>query len=99
MTGEELQRLRNWADVKVTAGQEPLWTWYQHMKLRETLDAIIGGMECAAIQMESSPEHPNSGPRLVVSNSQPGGAPKREGRVHRPDDATARLTRMLSLPY
>jgi hypothetical protein len=91
MTGEELQRLRNWSDAKVTTGQEPLWTWYQNMKLREALDAIIGGMECAAIQMESSPparEHPDSGPGLVVSNSQPGGAPKREGRVHRPNDAT-----------
>ena len=69
MTGDDLQRLRNWADAKVTAGQEPLWTWYQYMKLREALDAIIGGMECAAIQMESSPparELPDSGPRLVV---------------------------------
>jgi hypothetical protein len=55
MTGDDLQRLRNWADAKVTAGQEPLWTWYQYMKLREALDAIIGGMECAAIRMESSP--------------------------------------------
>jgi hypothetical protein len=102
MTGEELQRLRNWADAKVTAGQEPLWTWYQYMKLREALEAIIGGMECAAIQMESSRlarEHPDNGPRLVVSNTQPGGAPKREGSVQRPDDATAQLTRMLSLPY
>jgi hypothetical protein len=86
MTGDELQRLRNWADAKVTAGQEPLWTWYQYMKLREALDATARA-------------HPDSGPRLVVSNSQPGGAPKREGSVHRPDDATARLTRMLSLPY
>ena len=70
------------------------------MKLREALDAIIGGMECAAIQMESSPpvrEHPDSGPRLVVSNSLPGGALTREGSVQRPEDATARLTRMLSL--
>jgi hypothetical protein len=69
MTGEELQSLRNWADDKVTASQEPPWTWYQYMKLREALDAIIGGMECTAIQMESSPpvrEHPDSGPRLIA---------------------------------
>jgi hypothetical protein len=73
MTGEELQRLRDWADAKVTANQEPLWTWYQFMKLREALDAIVGGMEW-------------------------GGALTREGSVQRPKDATARLTRMLSLP-
>ena len=41
---EELERIREWADAKIAAGQEPPWAWYQYMKLRETLDAILAGM-------------------------------------------------------
>ncbi len=78
MTRQELQRLRTWADAKIAAGQEPQWAWYQLMKLRESLDAIIGQMEAesVALEMASLPpaECAERGPRLVVSNTAPGGA-------------------------
>ena len=76
MTRQELQRLRTWADAKIAAGQEPQWAWYQLMKLREALDAIIGQMEAesVALEMASLPlaaECAERGPRLVVSNTAP----------------------------
>jgi len=45
MTREELERVRAWANGKLATGAEPPWAWYQYMKLRETLDAILAGME------------------------------------------------------
>lgn len=44
MTRADLERMRSWADAKIATGEEPPWAWYQYMKLRETLDAIIAGM-------------------------------------------------------
>ena len=52
MTRQELQRLRTWADAKIATGQEPQWAWYQLMKLREALDAIVGQMEAESIAIE-----------------------------------------------
>jgi hypothetical protein len=45
MDRAELERVREWAIHKVTTGNEPPWSWYQHMKLREALDAILAGMD------------------------------------------------------
>ena len=45
---EELERIRAWADAKIAAGQEPPWAWYQYMKLRETLDAILAEMDAVS---------------------------------------------------
>jgi hypothetical protein len=66
----ELRKVREWADNKLATGDEPPWAWYQYMKLRETLDAILDGM--AATTTESSPQletHSESGLRLVASTS------------------------------
>ena len=43
MTKEDLKKIRQWADDKIATGEEPPWAWFQYMKLRETLDAILGG--------------------------------------------------------
>jgi|SRR5215472_7349748 len=51
----ELERVRAWADTKIATGEEPPWPWYQYMKLRETLDAILAGMDAVTPQTESSP--------------------------------------------
>jgi len=56
MTREELQQVRDWADRKIATGQEPPWAWFQYMKLRETLDTILSGMEVTTQQTASSPE-------------------------------------------
>lgn len=71
MTRQELQRIREWADAEIAAGQDATWIWYQYMKLREALDGIIAGMECVALQSESSMpfgQPAESSPHLVVSN-------------------------------
>ena len=44
--------MRKWADAKIATGQEPRWAWYQLMKLREALDALIGEMEAESIALE-----------------------------------------------
>jgi hypothetical protein len=71
VTRQEIQRLRTWADARIATGLEPQWVWYQLMKLREALDAIVGQMEAESIALEmeaSLPPATDRGPRLVVSN-------------------------------
>lgn len=43
MTNDELRKARDWANEKIATGSQPPWAWYQYMKLRETLDAILEG--------------------------------------------------------
>lgn len=70
MNRDELSKVREWADGKIAQGAEPPWAWYQYMKLREALDALLAGM--AATRTVDSPQsatQPESGLRLVASNS------------------------------
>jgi hypothetical protein len=76
---DELQKVRDWANEKIAAGQEPPWAWYQYMKLRETCDAILTGME-ATTPLEGSPQsalHPGAHLRLVEDTCPQGSAPHR----------------------
>jgi hypothetical protein len=50
----DLERMRDWAHEKVASSAEPAWSWYQHMKLRETLDAILSGID-GAIALKRPP--------------------------------------------
>jgi hypothetical protein len=52
----ELERVREWALAKIATGDEPPWSWYQHMKLREALDAILAGMDAITPRTENSPQ-------------------------------------------
>ena len=52
----ELERVHAWATAKIATGEEPPWAWYQFMKLREALDAILTGMDAVKPQTESSPQ-------------------------------------------
>lgn len=79
MTKEELERVREWALAKLSAGQEPPWAWYQFMKLRETLDAILLGMDAVTQQTESSQPaaaRPGTHLRLVAATCSPDSAPQ-----------------------
>jgi hypothetical protein len=74
MTRAELEQVREWALQKIATGEEPPWAWYQYMKLRETLDAILAGMDAVTPQTENSPqEAPRRGtrPRLVETTCSP----------------------------
>ena len=54
MTRAELERVQEWALQKLATGEEP-WAWYQYMKLGETLDAILAGMDTVTPQTANSP--------------------------------------------
>lgn len=65
MDRSDLEHMRAWADEKIAGGAEPPWAWYQYMKLRETLDAILDGMSATMQQTANTPgSGPKSRPRL-----------------------------------
>ena len=66
---DELERVRQWASAKIQGGSEPPWAWYQYMKLIETVDALLQGMD-ATVTMESSQQsEPHSGMHLRLVDS------------------------------
>lgn len=77
---EELQQVRDLADLKIRSGQEPPWTWYQYMKLVEAADAILAGLNKATDSQQSAPR-PGEYLQLVASNSLQDSAPR-----HQPDE-------------
>jgi hypothetical protein len=86
MTRERLQEVRAWADGKLATGQEPPWAWYQYIKLRETLDAILAGQDAATT--ESSPQseqRPERHLRVVASTC------PQDASQHRPADPTVQM--------
>lgn len=69
MKRSDLERMRAWADDKISTGAEPPWSWFQMMKLRETLDAIIAGMpEAKTESLPQSSQPQGNGLRLVGTN-------------------------------
>jgi hypothetical protein len=66
----DLERIHEWASGKIGAGNEPPWAWYQYMKLRETIDAILGGMAVVTTTASSpqSEQPQGAGLRLAASN-------------------------------
>lgn len=73
----EMDTLLEWTKAKLAKGDEPPWSWYQLMKLRETLEAIMAGM--AATTTASSPQSAGSQERHlrpVDSTDQRDGAPR-----------------------
>lgn len=80
---EKLREVREWAQQKITSGQEPPWAWYQYMKLIETVDAILAGgaavtrMDCS----QQSASHSGTRLRLVGSTYQPDSAQPHQADV------------------
>jgi hypothetical protein len=69
MTREELEKVRSWADAKLSTGEEPPWAWDQYMKLRETLDAILAGMaQTTPLGSPQSEQLPERSLRLAACN-------------------------------
>jgi hypothetical protein len=87
MTRAELERVREWAFEKITTGNEPPWSWYHHMKLREALDAILAGMSVTQPTegSQESASHQGDGLRLV------GEAHPRESAQPHPSRKTVQL--------
>jgi len=57
-----LNQVRNWAQSKIRTGNEPPWAWYQYMKLIETADAILDGMDAVSptVNLRSVEAHQES---------------------------------------
>ncbi len=72
MQDPDLKAVREWANAKLAKGQEPPWAWYQYMKLREVLDAILAGQQSTTRQgsPESEPRQEKH-LRLVANSDQP----------------------------
>jgi len=70
---KELERIREWANEKAQSGQEPPWAWFQYMKLVETADAILAGMDATITQpdLQGSPPRSETHLRLVGGTRQP----------------------------
>jgi hypothetical protein len=63
---EELQKVRDWANEKIATGDEPPWAWFQYMKLRETVDQIIAGIDATRQEgLQRCGAHPEKHLRLV----------------------------------
>jgi hypothetical protein len=65
MTKADLEQMRAWAHQKIATGTEPPWAWYQYMKLRETLDAILAGMAATTEDSRQPVEPPERRLQLV----------------------------------
>jgi len=78
MTKEELSRVREWADIQIASADLPA-IWYQLMKLREALDAIIIVLDSIPLIAPEDRPHPSrgSGPhlRLVDNDVRDAGLP------------------------
>jgi hypothetical protein len=70
MNRDELQRVREWADQKMTMGAEPPWRWHQYMKLREAADAILLGI----VGSREGEQRRGIGHLRLVDNSLPNSA-------------------------
>ena len=88
MTPTELKKVRDWANEKLATGEEPPCAWFQYMKLRETLDAILASQDASKPQTESSPPaepRQETHLQLVDSTYQQDSAPLR------PSDETVQM--------
>jgi len=66
---EDLERVRAWAQEKTQSGGEPPWAWYQYMKLIETCDAILAGMDATTTTANSPQSEPHSDAHLRLVDS------------------------------
>lgn len=78
---DDLIKVRDWAKNKLQGDSEPPWTWYQYMKLVETCDALLKGMDVA-----------NPTVSLQQSEGRPGGHLRLVGSTHPQDNAQRRPT-------
>jgi hypothetical protein len=74
MSRDQRQESLDWPAGELATAEMPPWASFDYNKLRETLEAIVSGMEAAVQHVERSPA---SGPQLdsavqqVASDDQP----------------------------
>lgn len=60
ITDDMLRDVRQWALNKIHAGQEPPWSWYQHMKLVEAIEAIVENRMEVSLKIIKEPKNEHS---------------------------------------
>lgn len=55
MPVSEAQKVLDWANGKLPAGERPPWAVLDYFKLRETLETIVAGLEAAAQETGTLP--------------------------------------------
>jgi len=43
----DLEKVRDWAEARIKAGNVPDWSWDRHVKLIEAVDAVLHDMSVA----------------------------------------------------
>ena len=38
---DDLEKVRDWAEARIKAGDVPDWSWHHHVELIETIDAVL----------------------------------------------------------
>lgn len=85
-TKQELLSILEWAKEKIQSGEEPPWSWYQYMKLIESLESILNGMDATttiakANLQQSDLQKENDLPRGVLK------FPQRNAQHHQVDSS------------
>jgi hypothetical protein len=73
MSRGESQKALDWAAGGPAAGEAPPWASFDYLKLRETLEEIVSGME-AATQVEGEPAtelQPASNLQRLLTHAEP----------------------------
>ena len=55
MSRDQCHKVLDWPAGELATAEMPPWAWFDYNKLRETLEAIVQGMEAAAQQIDCSP--------------------------------------------
>ncbi len=72
MPATDIRHALDWGERKQPSGDGPAWAALGYMKLRETLETVVAGMEAAAREVDSAREpEPASGkaPKNSLSGS------------------------------
>lgn len=72
ITKDDLNHLLKWAQEKTHDDGQPPWAWYQYMKLVETVESILKGMDSISpkVNSQQSVSHPERHLRLVDAKYQ-----------------------------
>jgi hypothetical protein len=77
----ELKRVRQWAKEKIDAGSEPPWAWYQYMKLIESVDSVLDGIDATTTEnSQLSATRSDVRLQLVGSKNRQGTSQRRPSR-------------------
>jgi hypothetical protein len=72
MSRADLEQVREWAVAKLSGQQEVCGGGHQYIKLRQTVDAILGGVDSAIPHSENSSLRSASRRKMRIPTKSPG---------------------------